>query len=160
MAVEAYVPVNEAAGYDRRPVDDHGKLRFIYTRTVVAVQGDANSTYSFGKLPPGNKRIVYPLAWIRASGTAYGAARVLDVGLGAYRSKQDQATVGDGIVAASANELANDIDISANGRFALSATLLKYDLYSTGEIPVTGLVAGGTSPVAAVLESLIGYLYD
>lgn len=160
MAVEDYTPLNEATGYDRRPPDDHAKLRFLFTKTVVAVQGDANSTFGFGRLPPGNVRVAYPFCYIRASGTAFGASRVLDVGLGAYRTKQDQATVGDGLVAASANELANDIDISANGRFALSATLLKYDLYSLQGIPVTGLVAGGTSPVNAVLESMIAYLYD
>lgn len=160
MAVEAYTPLNEAAGYDRRPVDEHGKLRFVYSKTVIAVTGDANSTYSFGKLPPGNKRIIYPLCWVRTSATVYGASRVLDVGLGAYRNKQDAATVGDGLVAASANELANDLDISAAARIALSATLLKYDLYSTGEIAITGLVAGGTSPAGAALETLIAYLYE
>lgn len=158
MAVESYTPLNEAEGFERRPIDAHGKLRFVYSKTVVVDAGDAGSDYSFGRLPPGFVRILYPMCYVKCS--AYGASRVLDVGLGAYRRAEDAATVGDGIVAASANELANDLDISSAARLALSSTLIKYDLYSKAGIPLTGLVAGGTSPAAATLETLIAYLYE
>lgn len=160
MAVEAYTPLSDADGYLKRPIDEHGKLRYLYTKTVIATVGDANSTYNFGRLPPGAVRVLPSTSKLSCS--AYGASRTLDVGHAAYKAKQDVATVGDGTEAADPDAFtpAGPLDISSALASATLDTLLKFDIFSLGGVDVTGIVAGGTSPLAATMELLIAYLYE
>lgn len=160
MAVNAYVSLSAADGFRKRPIDNHGKSRFIYNKFVVAsaAAGDIGSTFALGKLPSGAVRLLYPNCWLFCS--AWGAARTLNIGYAAYRSKQDVATAGDGIEAASANALVAAADMSAAARIAWSATLCKYDFYSLAGVDIIGTLAGGTVPVGATLEVLINYLYE
>jgi hypothetical protein len=158
MAIVAFDPLSAAAGYLKRPIDSHGKLRYIYGKVVAATLGDIGSTINMGKLPPGAVRFLYPPAWILVS--AWGAARTLSIGHSAYRSKQDQAALNDGIEPASVNALASALDVSAAARIALSATLLKYDFYSLAGVDIVATVAGGTFPAAGTIEWLIPYLYE
>lgn len=159
MAVETYVPLNEATGYRRRPIDEHGKLRYVYAKTVVAVQGDANSLFGMGKLPPGVVRVMPKQSVVRC--TAFGASRTLDIGHLAYRAKQDGAVYNDGIETGDADAFVDGMDISAAGVFVPTVpAIAKFDIYSTAGVSIQGIVLGGTSPVNAELETLIAYLYE
>lgn len=158
MAIENYVSLSSAEGYRRRPIDNHGKFRTIYNKFVAAVAGDIGSTLQLGKLPPGAVRLYYPDAFIACS--AWGAARTLSIGYAAFRSKQDGAVAGDGIEPASANALANALDVSAAARIPWSATLMKYDFYSLAGVDIVGTVAGGTFPLNGTLEVWIPYIYE
>lgn len=156
MAIEAYVADTPAR---KRPIDEHGKLRFLYGKTTVAVQGDIGSTFKLGTLPPGAVRV---LPYLGAQGhSAWGAARTISIGLGAYRYKQDQASAGDGIQAAQAAIFASALDFSALVTGAvLNATLMKWDVYSLGGADVIATLAGGTVPVGATIEMLLPYIYE
>lgn len=158
MAIEAYVPLSAASGFRKRPIDSHGKLRSIYTKFVVAVQGDINSTFALGKLPPGAVRLLYPLSFISCS--AGGAGLLLDIGYAAYRSKQDAAALNDGIEAVSLNGIVNDLSLVTAQRQALSATLMKYDFYSLAGVDIIGTAVGAVTPVAFTMECLLTYLYE
>jgi hypothetical protein len=158
MAVEAYVPLSVAAGYRRRPIDSHGKLRSIYTKIVAAVQGDIGSTFALGTLPPGAVRLVYPMCWTKKS--AGGAGLLLDIGYSAYRYKQDGAAANDGIEAGSANGLVNDLTLVAAGNLNWDATLLKFDFYSLAGVNIIGTAVGAVVPLNFTMETLITYLYE
>jgi hypothetical protein len=143
----------------KRPIDSHGKLRFLYGKTVVAVQGDIGSTFALGKLPPGAVRLIYPLSYVANS--AWGASATLAIGHAAYRSKQDQAALNDGIEPASVNALMVATSMTAAARAQLNAALLiKYDFYSLAGVDLVATLAGAVVPVAATLEWLIAYLYE
>lgn len=158
MAIVVFEALSAAPGYLKRPIDSHGKMRYLYGKVVAAALGDIGSTIKMGTLPPGAVRFLFPPAWVLCS--AWGAARTLSIGHTAYRSKQDAAAAGDGIEAASVNALANALDMSAAARVAFSTTLLKYDFYSLAGVDILGTVAGGTLPAAGTLEWLIPYLYE
>lgn len=157
MAIEAYKP-DTPGGRGWRPIDDHGKLRYMYSKFTVGVQGDIGSTFLICTLPPGTVRLLPLASWIGKS--AWGSARTLAVGYGAYRTKQDVAAANDGIVAASANAFAAALDMAALGVLALNTGMMKYDMASVAGVPIVGTLAGGTVPADATLEALIAYLYE
>lgn len=159
MALQAYVPLNQVEGFRRRPIDDHGKLRFQYAKTVTAVGGDINSTFAVGKLPPGTCRV---LPWLsRLTNSAWGAGCVLSVGHAAYRSKQDAAALNDGIEPINLSAFASAISVAGvNTAIAFSPLLLKYDIASTGGVDLLAQDTGAVVPVAATLETLIAYIYE
>ncbi len=158
MAVLVYDPLSAAAGFFKRPIDSHGKLRFLYNKFTVAVQGDIASTFNLGKLPPGAVRLIFPSSYVKVS--AWGAGATLAIGHAAYRSKQDAAAANDGIEAASVNAIMAAADVSAAVRIQLSTTLIKYDFYSLQGVDLIGTLAGAVVPAAATLEVLFAYLYE
>lgn len=146
-----------SAQYDSErlyPVEYHGKLRIAYfefTQGVAA--GDATSTAELCRLPMGRIRILPQLSRIAFS--AFGAARVLDVGYRAY------VTEGNVAVAELANAFANDIDVSAADADGVPlGALLKYDIFSTKGVVIFGQVAGGTIPAAATIKGYIIYVAE
>jgi|SRR5215471_6587693 len=155
MAIQAYVPVAPAV---KRPIDEHGKLRFIYGKMVAAVAGDIASTIALGKLPPGAVRFMYSMSQVKCS--AWGAGATLSIGYATFRSKQDQNTVNDGMEPASTNALASALDMSAAAIKPLSTTLIKYDFYSLAGVNLIGNVGGAVIPLNATLEWQLAYLYE
>jgi hypothetical protein len=160
MAIQVYDPLSAAPGYFKRPIDNHGKQRNIYQKFVAAIAGDIGSTLNLGKLPPGAVRLYYPDCFLLCS--AWGAGALLNIGYGAYRSKQDVATVGDGIEPASANALmaAGDMSAAPAARLQWHATRMKWDFYSLAGVDIIATVAGAVIPVNATLEVWIGYVYE
>lgn len=140
------------------PVDDHGKLRFQYGKVVQgAAAGDAGSFVNFFYLPPGRVRILPWLSRVRSS--ALGASRVLKIGHAAYYDRSVPSDVA--AVVADDDAFAAGIDVSAAAEaLALAGGLLKYDIYSRGGVLVFGTVTGGTIPIAATLELILGYIYE
>jgi hypothetical protein len=155
MAVESYVPLSSAANFRKRPIDSHGKLRCLYTKFVAAVQGDINSTFALGTLPPGAVRL---LSFIKCS--AGGAGLLLDIGYSAYRYKQDEAAANDGIEAGSANGIVNDFSAVAAARTVLDATSMKYDFFSLAGVNVIATAQGAVVPLNFTMECLLTYLYE
>lgn len=144
--------------YRRTPIDEHGKLRFLYGKVTSPVGGVAAlSTLGLGWLPPGRKRVLPSLS--RLSVTAFGAARTLHVGHGAY-SKRPPIADTTPVEPESNNALANAIDVSAALNSAVLSTLIKYDMYSLDEVLIFATVNGGTFPAAATVELLLAYLYE
>jgi hypothetical protein len=158
MAIQAYVSLSEAAGYVKRPIDNHGKHRSLYKKFVCAVQGDINSTFDLGFLPPGAVRLIYPFCFIKSS--AWGAGALLNIGYATYRFAQDKATLGDGMEPATANGVAANLDCSAAARTPWSAGLIKWDFYSLAGVNLIATVAGAIVPAAATLEVLTSYIYE
>jgi hypothetical protein len=159
MAIQVYDPLSQAAGFFKRPIDDHGKLRTHYKKFVAAIVGDIGSTLKIGILPPGAVRLWYPGCFYTCS--AWGAGALLNIGYAAYRSKQDGAVAGDGMEAASANALASGlVTAAALGRTPWSATLMKWDFYSLAGVNVIGTVAGAVIPANATLEVYMAYIYE
>jgi len=158
MAVQAFTPLNQAEGFRRRPIDDHGKIRIQYAKTVTAVVGDTLSTYSCGALPPGTTRV---LPWLsRLTSSAGGAGLVLSVGHGAYRTKSDVA-INDGIIAADYAAFASAMSVAAAGvATPFTPALLKFDISAQAAVPLIAQTTGATAPVGFTLETLIAYVYE
>src|SRR5262252_2307976 len=145
MAIQVYDPLSAAAGYFKRPIDSHGKLRILYGKMVAAIAGDIGSTINLGKLPPGAVRLMYSLCAVKCS--AWGAGATLNIGYSAYRSKQDQQAANDGIEAGSANAIASALDMSASAVKSFNAALIKWDFYSLAGVSMIGTVAGAVIPL-------------
>lgn len=157
MATGTLLPLSEATGYRRRPIDAHGKLRELYFKIVNgAVALDATSVVELGALPPGAVRLFTRDAQLRCS--AFGASRVLKIGHRAYVSADGG---GAGTIAEDDDAFSSALDISAAAFVASSfGTAIKYDLYSKAGVRLFGTVTGGTIPAAAELEGYIPYAYE
>jgi hypothetical protein len=114
------------------------------------VAGDATSVQRLQFIPPGMYRFKRDLSFVRFS--AFGAARVLDIGWEAYVDKDGTA------VAASAAGLNNDIDVSAAGgaNIGTALTVGYKDFESRDGVWISSTVAGGTIPAAATID---GHLF-
>lgn len=128
---------------------DMGSLlcqNFNFTQGAAA--GDAGSTARLFKIPAGIYRLWRGVSTIWFS--AFGAARVLDIGWEAYVDKDGTAVV------ASANGLNNDINVAAAGTaFIGTAIAVGYkDFESRGGVWIVATVAGGTIPVGATLDGV------
>lgn len=145
-----------AEGYRKYPIDDHGKLRFMYSSVVVPAAGAyaANDTIILGRLPPGRKRILPTLS--RISTSAWGAARTLDIGHKKYvKSNTPYTEEADDVDA-----FLDGLDVSAAVNAAVLAATIKFDMFSTTEVTVYATILGGTMPVAATLQLLLAYIYE
>lgn len=132
-----------------------GKLRVAYFTATQVGAGDAASIQYLVKMPAGRVRIIPALS--RITNSAFGASRVLDVGHGGYTNKSGTA------VPASANYLANDIDVSAAANNAFATTTSAdptYLIESRGGFTIQSVVAGGTIPDAATLKGYIVYIHE
>lgn len=148
--------VNNQNGIANFVVDEGAKLRFkVFDYTQAAVSPGSTTTLSFQDLPSGRVRILPNFC--RFSVTALGAARVLNIGLGAY-------TAVDGTtVAAVTNNIASAIDVSA-ATITTPATTAGaapfVDALARSAPRVLGTVTGGTIPAGAVFRGIIAYLID
>lgn len=134
----------------------YGKLRlYNFHFTQGAAAGDATSTQRLIKLPAGKVRLIGPLSYVIPS--AFGAARVLDIGWEAYRDKLGVA------VAASANGVNDDIDVSAAVLARLGVTAAGVPKLADGTklfessagVVLFSTVAGGTIPAGATLQGVL-----
>ena len=154
MAVLNTVAAQLVEGYRRYPIDDHGKLRVQYfSLPEITVAGDANSTFDLARMPPGRVRIYPYLSGIVSS--AWGAARTLDIGHGAYNR-----AVGEDDEVADVDAFADGLDIAAAGFDFFNAAVLKFDVYARREWMVTAIVLGGTMPIGATLQGNIVYAVE
>jgi hypothetical protein len=123
-------------------------LELVFNHTQV-VAGDATSEQKLVKIPAGIFRFHRTLSNIFFS--AFGAARVLDIGWLAYVDKNGTA------VAASANGLNDNIDVSAAGTaiIGLAIAVGYKDFESRDGVWITSTVAGGTIPAGATLDGVV-----
>jgi hypothetical protein len=128
--------------------DQASPLMLVFNHTQV-VAGDATSVQKLQFIPPGMYRFHRDLSFIRFS--AFGAARVLDIGWEAYVDKDGTA------VAASAAGLNNDIDVSAAGGavIGIALTVGYRDFESRDGLWISSTIAGGTIPAAATLDGFL-----
>lgn len=156
MAVLAYSAARLVAGARPYPIDDGGKQRVQWGKCAVDTQGDAGSTFTFFRLPPGRVRILLP--FIRVGCSAFGASRVLKLGHRAYAKASHPTYTTE---AEDDDAFFTGLDISG-AAVSLTPTALgtKFDVYSQQGVEVFGTVTGGTSPANATLEVLMPYVAD
>lgn len=126
---------------------------FYFTFTQSAAIGDINSTVDLIILPPGKWRYIADLSKVYNS--AWGAARLLDVGFGAY-------TQPDGTVVA-ANQAAIDLskDVAAAGSYAPGGVLTADGtLLINSKTPVTiyGVCKVATLQAASTLKGILMFM--
>jgi hypothetical protein len=142
-------------GYRKYPIDDHGKLRYQYfSVAALTVALAANDEINLFRLPPGRKRVLPNLS--RFTCSAFGAARVLDIGYRAFQARPvpNAAEVEDD------DAFVANLDVSAALASVVWSTVMKYDMYSVDEITIFATVEGGTMPIGASLSGLCAYLYE
>lgn len=141
--------------------DQLGKLRFARgTLAAVAVAGDAETTIDLCRIPQGRVRVFPHLSVMWCS--AWGAARVLDLGFRAYYGSD-----GKTVVAEDATQIINNKDVSAALSASALATIQPIDFYSQASVDerdkgpmLFGTVQGGTIPVNATLDVLLAYMQN
>jgi hypothetical protein len=139
-------------------IDNGGRVRFAkVTFTQGAAAGDANSTIDLIELPAGKVRFLGNMSSLVFS--AFGAARVLDIGWLAYTDQNGTAVVAD------ADGLDDGIDVSAAGRVTLGTNTAVTSgdslvFQSRGPVTLQATVLGGTIPAAATVEGVIAYTFD
>lgn len=128
-------------------------IKFVpFTFTQGAAAGDATSTAQLAFLEGGRFVVLPKLSFIDWS--AFGAARVLDIGLSAYTDEDGNT------VAAAPTAFDEDIDVSAAGRAAMGSDIAavtggRFLVKSRSGVTIVATVAGGTIPAGATLT---GYL--
>lgn len=129
------------------------KFRFDFTQGAAA--GDIGSTVTLAILPMGGNYVYLRESLIAFS--AFGAARTLDIGYGAYKDRDGNA------VAADPAAFVDDLDVSVAGTAALTGVVggIESLLFeSSTDIPIIATVAGGTIPAAATLNGDITVVRD
>ena len=140
-------PVNNPA------YDEGGDVKFFYfSFTQGAAAGDANSTATLLRMPPGKYRILLDQGNVTCS--AFGAARTLDLGYTAYTKYDGTA------VSASEDGFISAADISAAATVATSEALAAgadrtYLVDSREGFDIVAKCEGGTIPVGATLKGYI-----
>lgn len=133
---------------------DLSKVRFAYfTFTQGAAAGDAASTVGLAKIPAGRKVVLPHLSRLKRS--AFGAARVLDIGHTGWTKKDGAAQ------AAAADVLLDGLDVSGAGAAVMGTgtnAVERLVIESKAGTTIQAVVAGGTIPAAATLEGYIAYL--
>lgn len=137
-----------------------GRLRIArFSFTQGAAAGDATSTMDLIKLPVG-KTVTVLKSMSRIVCSAFGAARVLDIGHTGYTNLDGT------VVAAAADVLMDGQDVSAAAlvRMGLGTNAFTADdsfTFNARSKPVIqAVVAGGTIPAAATINGYIVYVED
>lgn len=139
-------------------ITNGGKVHFAkVTFTQGAAAGDASSTVDIIDLPAGKVRFLGNMSTLVFS--AFGAARVLDLGWLAYNDQNGTA------VALDVDGLDDGIDVSAAGRSSLGTNTAitngdSYVFHSQSGVTLQATVLGGTIPAAATVEGVIAYSYE
>lgn len=157
----AQIALTELVPPSNIPVHDwRGRKRILYFKHTQVTAGDATSIQSLVKLPQGKVRVIADESTIYFS--AFGAARVLDVGYAAHKDLNGED------VAADPDFFATDVDVSAVGSLQLDEaaadagpSAVRYKLFESQDgVEIQSVVAGGTIPANAVLEGIITYVLD
>ena len=137
-----------------KALEEGGKIRYFYFKHTQSGAGDDGSSVEIVRLPAGHGHILKQLSLVRF--TAFGAARVMDIGYDAYTEND-----GDS-VAAAADIIEDGRDVSAaNAKGVLLGTgtnaddLPIYIYDSKTPVKIRATVTGGTWPDAAVIEGWI-----
>lgn len=128
--------------------------RKVFTFTQGAAAGDANSTVDLAQMQPGRVRIF--TASSRVATSAFGAARVLNIGHTGYSDLNGTA------VAADVDAFHSAADVSAVGAFAPTdeqATGMVEIVSRTGFL-IQAQVTGGTIPAGATINGWFDYGVD
>lgn len=129
-------------------------MPFTFTQSGA---GNAGSTATLITLQKGRYRIFPRLSYI--NWTAFGASRVLDIGLNAYTGEDGAA------VSIAANRFDDDVDVSAAGGALMGSDLSAADSIgvdvlvggtsNTDGAAIVATVAGGTIPDGAILRGYV-----
>lgn len=133
-------------------------LPFDFTQGAAA--GDATSTVTFRRIPPG-VAYFFPIL-SRYGWSAFGAARTLAIGYSAYTDDTGTAVVANTTIFDAA------VDVSLAGDAAMGSSLVEGTLANTGQfrkfasqngVDIIATVAGGTIPAAAQIHGslVLGY---
>ncbi len=141
--------------------DQIAKVRYAYgSVAALAAAADIASTMDLVRIPQGRVRVLPFLSRIWCS--AYGSSRVLDIGTRAYI-----ASGGNTVVAESANQFANDTDVSAALANAVMGTVSHIDFYSQCSVDektkgpmIFATIAGGTIPIGGTFEIMLAYMQN
>ncbi len=135
-----------------------GTLRWSkYDFTQGALAGDANSTMDLVKIPAGTSMIIKTLSRVKFS--AFGAARLLDIGHTGY-------TKADGtVVAASVDVIEDGRDVSSAGQVFLgvgtnAAPTEFFEIDAKEELLIQAKVLVDTIPAAATLNGWICFVHN
>ncbi len=136
-----------------------GRMWYFYFDCAQAALGCANSTFEFVVLPPGKWRYI---SWLsRVATTAFGTARTLDVGVGAYTNPDGTAVS----AAASAIHSAKDVSAAANWAPGQSDELDDaagddgtYLINSKTSVTITGICKAGTATTSARVKGMLAFL--
>lgn len=140
-----------------KPDELHGRIRLAYFTFTQSGAGDANSIIDLVKLPP-NSRLLKNVS--RIGHSAFGAARLLDIGYEAY-NKQDGSTV-----AASVDTIQDGLDVAAAaanvalgvGTNADDSPTIDFD--NRDFVVIQAKVLVDTIPDGATLEGYFEYVVD
>lgn len=151
-----YNKVSDPRTYGRMSAEDTAqKVHFQeFNFTQGAAAGDATSTMAFFRFEPGRYKFFPRQSTVQWS--AFGASRVLDIGIGAYTAEDGAA------VSAAANSWDDNIDVSAAGIADMGSDLAAgtggaITILSSTAFDVYATVAGGTIPIAATLNGHIAF---
>lgn len=137
-----------------------GKLRFTRgTMEAIAAAKAVDSTINLCRIPQGRVRVLPHLSVMWCS--AWGAARVLDLGFRSYYGSD-----GKTLVAEAPTQIINNKDVSSALNASVLATIQPIDFYSQcagddkSKGPMLfGTVQGDEIPIGATLDVLLAYLY-
>lgn len=139
-----------------RPDQFHGRLRIVSGDFTRAAQGDAGSLCNMIRLPAGNVRLILGLSYL--TGSAYGAARTLDLGWAAYNDFDTGAAV-----AADPNGLDDGVDVSSAWTLTPGGTVggaEEYLFQSRDGVILTAQVNDGTWDAAETMTFRWAYVAD
>ena len=135
---------------------DVGRKQAYWFDHTQSGAGDATSTVDLVFLPAGKYRIL--IAESHIEWTAFGASRLLDIGLRAYTNADGTAVVVDD------NLYDDDVDVSSAGQAAMGSDYITATLANKAKghyidalngVSLFCTVAGGTIPDAAQLHGYI-----
>lgn len=134
------------------PTEAPKNVRFVPFTFTQSGAGDATSIANLAFLEGGRYHIYPKSSYMQNS--AFGASRVLDIGLAAYTDEDGNT------VAAQPLLFDDDIDVSAAAGAALgsdiaAATGGKFLVKTRSGVAITATVAGGTIPDGATLKGYI-----
>jgi hypothetical protein len=162
MAVQLNLAAdNRSATARQRPIDQHGKERFLYSKFTLAAQADINSTLNCGAFPAGTVRVLPYTA--RVLHSAWGAGALFSLGHDAYRASYNYdggANPNDVAANYTAFFAAQDFSASIVTATPPAAAAIKWDLSSMSGVTCMGRITGANAPAAATMEVIIGYLYE
>lgn len=153
-----YLKKTDPRTYGLLSVNDQSIPMFAqpFNFTQGAAAGDANSTATLWKFPPG--RILFFADLSRITWAAFGASRVLDIGHAAYVDESGTA------VAANTNRFDDNIDVSAAGTAFMNSDGVIGDaagveFISGAGVDLLATVTGGTIPAGTVLRGRIVFAH-
>ena len=151
---------NRDAGVANESVSGFGgRIYCMVVNTVQAALGCANSTFQLGVLPPGKWRYLSMLSRVRT--TAFGTARTLDIGTGAYTNPDGTAVAADEDAIHSAKDVSSATNWNPGQTDELDDAAAEFGtllINSKTPVTITGICKAGTVPVSARIDGMLFFL--